>query len=180
MAGQIDAAAERQLVVHHDDFLMVGAADRMAVVESEPDLSRHLPPETPPRQRIAFERVERGMVPDQKVATKMRAASNDKGEQLVEPGRGVGRRGPRQEINRSHDVPTQNEHCLAGVEQRLPDQPEIVRAILDAVKSARALDPPAVFPGATIPAAGDGALPVRAARSAVPIIQPPSLTARRG
>ena len=47
MARQIDAAAERQLVVHDDDFLMVGAAYGMAVVETESDVSRHSPSEPP-------------------------------------------------------------------------------------------------------------------------------------
>ena len=35
MARQIDAAAERQLIVDHDNLLMVGAADGMMIVESE-------------------------------------------------------------------------------------------------------------------------------------------------
>ena len=37
MAGQIDAAAERQLIVDHDDLLMVAGADGMTIVEPESD-----------------------------------------------------------------------------------------------------------------------------------------------
>ena len=93
MAGQIDAAAERELVVDDDDLLMVRAADGMAIVEAEPDAARHPPAEPPSRERIALERVERAVVPGQDVAAQVRAPAGDEREQLVEPRRRVGRRG---------------------------------------------------------------------------------------
>ena len=92
MAGQIDAAAERQLVVRDDDLLMVRPAEGMAIVELEADAARHPPAKPPSRERIALERVERSVIPDEDVATKLRAAPDHEREQLVEPGRRVGRR----------------------------------------------------------------------------------------
>ena len=111
MARQIDAAAERQLIVDHDHLLVMAGADGMTVVKPEPHASRHSPSEPPSRERIALERVERSVVPRQDVATKVRATSCDIREQLVEPRRRVRRLGgdAREQIDVGHDVPAQNE-----------------------------------------------------------------------
>ena len=85
MPRQIDAAAEGQPIVDHNDFLMMGAANGMPVVEAEPDPPRRSPAETQRAKWIAFERVQRRVVPDQDVAAELRVASDDVGEQLVEP-----------------------------------------------------------------------------------------------
>ena len=84
MAGQIDAAAERELIVDDDDLLMMRAADGMTIVEAESHVRVHPPAQPPSRQRVALERVERGVVPDQDVAAKLRPLSRDEREQLVE------------------------------------------------------------------------------------------------
>ena len=147
MARQIDAAAERQLIVDHDNLLMVGAADGMMIVEPETNASRHPPSEPPSRQRIALERVERAVVPRQDVAAKVRASSCDMREQLVEPRRRVRRRAARVQIDVRRDIPAQTEHGLAGAEQGLPDQAEVVGRVLNAIETGRALDAPAVSAG---------------------------------
>ena len=145
MARQIDAAAERQLIVDHDNLLMMGGADGMVIVKSESNAARHPPSEPPSRQRIALERVECAVVPRQDVAPKLWASSCDKRQQLVEPRRRVRRRDAGVQIDVGRDVPAQTEHGLAGAEQGLPDQAEVVGSILNAVKAGRALDAPAVL-----------------------------------
>ena len=104
MAGQIDAAAERELVVDHNDFLMMRATDGVVVVEAEPHAARGSPAEPPSRERIALERVERGVVPNQNVAAKLWAPTGYEDEQIAESGRRVGN-GPWLEINSCGDIP---------------------------------------------------------------------------
>ena len=98
MARQVDAAAERQLVVDDDDLLMMRGADGMVVVEAEADASRHAPAQAPARERIALERVERAVVPRQDVAPQVRAPLRDEGQQLVEPRRSAVVRFARKQI----------------------------------------------------------------------------------
>ena len=147
MARQIDAAAERQLIVDDDDLLMVQAPTGWRSSKPNRTRSRHAPAEPPSRERIALERVEGAVVPRQDVATKCRPPSCDICEQLVEPrwrGRPSGWRDARQQIGVGVDIPAENEHRAAGVQQRPPHQPEIVGGILNAVEAVRALDSPAV------------------------------------
>jgi hypothetical protein len=80
MARQIDAPAERQLIVDHDNLLVMGGADGMVIVKSEPNAVRHPPPQSPSRQGIALERVECAVVPRQDVAPKLWASPRDKGK----------------------------------------------------------------------------------------------------
>ena len=75
MAGQIDAAAERQLIVDDDDLLVMAGADGMMVVEAEAHAARRAPTEPPARQRFALERVERAVIPHQDVDTQLRDAA---------------------------------------------------------------------------------------------------------
>ena len=147
MARQIDAAAERQLIVDNDDLLMMASADGMVIVEPESHAARHPPSQPPARERIAFERVERAVVPRQDVTPKVRASPRDIRQQLIEPRRRlrfVWRLRARQQIGVGGDVPAQAEHALARVEQRPPDKTEIVGGVLNAVKPRRAVDAPAV------------------------------------
>ena len=150
MPGQVDAAAERQGVVDDDDLLVMGAADRMVVVEAESHLSGHPPAEPPSRQRIAFERVERRVIPDEDVAAQLRALSHDEGEQFVEAGwRGVWwLRLIGQEIEVGLDVPPDDEDRMARLQQRLPRPPEVVGRVLHAAEAIGALHAPAVVAGA--------------------------------
>ena len=155
MAGQVDAAAEGKLIVHDDDLLMVRTADGMTIVEAEMDAAMSAPPQAPSGPRVALERVERRVVPDQDVAMQAWLLAGDEPEQLVESRRFRlrlrlrrdfvrTRRG--QQIHAREDVPAEDEHRAASAEQRLPDQPEIVGAVLHAVELVGALDAPAVLP----------------------------------
>ena len=106
VAGQIDAAAERELIVNDHDLLMVAAADRMAVVEAESHAARHSPAESPSRERIALERVEGPVVPDQDVAAKTWTPSRDEGQQLVEASRRLRRTARPDEIDGARRGPS--------------------------------------------------------------------------
>ena len=140
MAGQIDAAAERELIVDDDDLLMVDAADGMAVVEAEPDASRHAPAEPPSRERIALERVERGVVPGQDVAAKARSPPRDVREQLDRAGSarptpsapGSDRRVAVMSQPRMNTVCARAEQAPAapaGNSRRRPERSKAIRAI---------------------------------------------------
>src|SRR5262245_22389100 len=89
MTSEVDPATERELVVDHDDFLMVRAAERDAIVETELHAAGCAPPELPSREGIAFERVERRVVPDQDVAAQMGPPSRDEPQQVIESCGGV-------------------------------------------------------------------------------------------
>jgi hypothetical protein len=144
VAGQIDAAAERELVVDDDDLLMVTAGDGVPIVKSKPYVPRHPPSQPPSRQRIALERVERSVVPRQNVAAKLGAATRDEGEQLRELAWRASGAATRLEIDRRRDIPAQHEHRVLRRQQRLLHEHEVVCRVLHAVKSVRTLDSPAV------------------------------------
>ena len=80
---QIDAAAERQLIIDNDNLLMMGSADGMVIVEPESHAARHPPSQPPARIRIAFERVERAIIPRQDVTPKVRASPRDILQQFI-------------------------------------------------------------------------------------------------
>ena len=146
MPGQVDAAAERHRVVDDDDLLVVRAADRVMVVEAEAHLARHAPAQSPPRQRIALEGVERRVIPDQHVAAELRTPAHDEGEQRVESSRRIGHRrvGAGQQIEVGLDVPADDEDRVARPQQRLARPAEVVGRVLDAAKAIGPIDAPAV------------------------------------
>ena len=146
MPGQVDAATERQRVVDDDDLLVVRAADRVMVVEAEAHLARHAPAQSPPRQRIPLEGVERGVIPDEHVAAKLRTPAHDEGEQRVQSSRWTRHRriGARQQIEIGLDVPPDDEDRVARPEQRLARPPEVVGRVLDAAKAIGPIHAPAV------------------------------------
>ena len=76
------------------------------------------------------------------------------------------------------DVPAQTEHGLARVEQGLPDQPEVVGSILNAIETGRALDAPAVFSRLDNPLLAR--CRCRVQHGAVPIIRPASIVGTCG
>ena len=117
------------------------------IVEPESDASRHAPSEPPSRERIAFERVERAVVPRQDVAPELRTAADDIRHQLVQARRRLGRIRPcriRHQVGMSRNIPTQAEHALAGVQQRPSGQAKVICRVLDAVEALSALHAPAI------------------------------------
>ena len=112
MSGQIDATAEGELVVDYDDLLVVGPADRNAIVEPEPDASRRPPTKLPSRERVALQRVERGVVPDEDVAAQVRASACDEASSSSSCVGASDAVGARQEIDSRKDVPTQDEDSV--------------------------------------------------------------------
>ncbi len=147
VSRQIDAAAKRQLIVNHDDLLVMARADWMVIIESEADPAWHTPSHPPARQRFTLERVERTVVPDQDVDTQVWTPLRDEGEQRIEPGRRAVIAEPWREVDRRGHIPTEDEHRVARCEQRLSHQLKIMSRILDTVEAVRAVEPPAVPSG---------------------------------
>src|SRR5687768_15806190 len=85
MTGEIDATRKGELIVNNDDLLMMRAADRVTIVKAEPHVAMCAPAQLPPRPRVALERVERGVIPDQDVAAQLRPPSRDERQQFIEP-----------------------------------------------------------------------------------------------
>ena len=86
MTGEIDATTKGELIVNDDDLLMMRAANGVTIVEPESHVAMRTPAQLPSRPRVALERVERGVVPDQDVAAKLRPPSRDERQQFVESG----------------------------------------------------------------------------------------------
>ena len=147
MSGEIDPAAERELVVDHDHLLMVRAAQRVAGVEGEVQVPRHPPPEPQPGERIAFERVHGRIVPGQQIDLQQRRPPGDVPQQRRKHGRTVGGCFSRQQIGIGHGVPAEDEHRVPRAEHGFAHQPEIIRRILDAVEPVRTIHAPAVHAG---------------------------------
>src|SRR5262245_41707489 len=102
---------------------MVRAADGMTIVESEANVGMRSPPELPSRPWIAFECVERGVVPDQDVAAQLRPPLGDERKQCVESGwRLFVSGGGREQVHTGEDVPAKNEDRPARGEQCVSDE----------------------------------------------------------
>ena len=142
MPCQIDAAAERQHIVDDNDLLVMGPADWMTIVECEAHLLRHLPHPSPRRQRLALERVQLRIVPREHVTGELWTAADHPFQQLVEARRGAVGCSARNEIERGLNIPAENEDRLARVQERVPDEAEIVGGVLNAGEAVGPIDAP--------------------------------------
>jgi hypothetical protein len=89
MTGEIDAATEGELIVNHHDFLMMRAANGVTIVKPDSHVAMRTPTQLPSRPRVPLERVERGVVPVQDVAAKLRPLSRDERQQFIESRRRI-------------------------------------------------------------------------------------------
>ena len=84
MARQIDAATERELVVNHDDLLVMRAAGRMRVVVAKADPAVRLPRQAVQRRPLAVEPEDHRVIPDQNVDLQLAAAAPQVVEEAAE------------------------------------------------------------------------------------------------
>jgi hypothetical protein len=131
-------------------------SERTVVVETELNARRRPPSQPPLRQRIALEGVERAVVPDQDAAAQLWPAPRDVDQQFVQARGCVFGGRAREQVHAGVDIPAQDEHAVARGKERPPHQTKVIRAILNARKSIRALDAPAVPGGVNDRAAGAG------------------------
>ena len=146
---QIEAAEERDGIVDHHDLLMMAGAERVVGVEMEPDTTVRPPPELDDGQQLAFEREQEREAPIEKVNAE-RAPARDHGVEKAPQilGQAV-RHAVGAQPRAGLDVPSDHEHLLASVENRVDECPE-VRIGVD-----QEGDPRCMSRGLTVAARGD-------------------------
>lgn len=129
--GDIETAAKSDCVVHHHDFLMMRRASGQIFVQTKANAPRRAPPQGKGREQLAFERVKHRVVPHQEMHRELRPLIDERGQQVNESFRIsiICMPALAHEAGTAVQVPTDDEHGRARLEQRLSKRPEIVGAV---------------------------------------------------
>src|SRR5690606_7004724 len=84
---EVETAGEGQRIVHYDQLLVLGGAERHRRIEAEGDLRRHLPVEGEARERFAFVCVNERIVPEKQMNLQLWTLRREFREESRETGR---------------------------------------------------------------------------------------------
>src|SRR5690606_12806631 len=139
LVGEVDAATERNGVVHHDDLLVMAGLRRRFVVHDELDLLGHRPAPDEHRQRFAILGEQKRVIPQEDANTKLRALGDCMTQQRLQRLRRARVRvsvaGAQPDT--AVDIPTGNQNLVPGGEDGSADGSKIAVAIHEHCRPAR-------------------------------------------
>jgi hypothetical protein len=146
LARQVDAAAERDGVVDHDELLVMRPTGRVRVVELHADAPVRLPPPTEPHgaRRLPIGRIDHREIPVEHVDVQVAPAAREVVEVGPEPGPGAVVLARKVDAAIAVEVPRQDEDGVRGELRRAHERPEIVVAVDDERDAIGVGDPAAV------------------------------------
>jgi hypothetical protein len=129
---------------------MVGGAGRQTVIEAQLDLRRSLPLQGEQRERLARQRIDHRIVPQQELDGEARPGAHQRAQEFAEHFRQLipGLAGLADEARLAVDVPADDVDRALGIAQGAPQGPEIARAIDEHRDAIRPFDAPGVAAGA--------------------------------
>ena len=151
-AGHIDAAAERQGIVHDHHLLMMRRASGMMAVEREADAARR-ELQTDRLNQLLAQLHEHRLVPLQDVERDVRGGPDDVLEEVAQPvrhpvrGEALGVALAGDHLQPQVEIPADHVDRPLRRTQRRPQVTEVVRPVDDHRQAIRALDPPAGLVG---------------------------------
>ncbi len=140
----VEAAGERDAVIHHDQLLMLRRADRHRVVEGETDAGWRAPLQRHDGEHFPLAGVERGEVPQQDIDLQLGPLARQGGQKFAELLRiaVIGSAAFTEERRPAVNVPAEDEDLRSRLEHRGARRAEIGRSVDEHGSTARVLPPP--------------------------------------
>jgi hypothetical protein len=141
VAGHVDAAAEGQAIVDHDDLVMVRGAQRRGAVEPRVDARMGHPAHQREDRRAAEQRLQRPDVPAQQEDFQLGIALHQPQHELAQRAR-LAREALVGERDAGVEVPADQHDALPRLQHRLAAGLEIGARVDDQPGACRRLPPP--------------------------------------
>ena len=142
-AGDIDAAAEGDRVIDHDDLLMMGGARRMVSVRLKMHPAVEDPFQDEKRRRAAHQGAHQAEAPRQDIDLQTGSPPDDPIDQPAEPVRAGLRRPGRLQLRARVEIPADEIDGMARLQHCRLELGKVIRCIDNLGKAPRPLDAPA-------------------------------------